>query len=160
MRVYLWIVLVPIGWYLYLTSDSPNAIFLASLVIVTVALAIAVWMGIRTAAAANNVVAAAATFQTLSHADQQHVHDFAVEIIRQSGWRSQREPSFQDDAARFGWYALSLAELGIRPVCISHGWQVIKNPFVAVSVNSSYITAALQRAKEQGFDIQLSREIS
>ncbi len=160
MRIYLWIVLVPVGWYLYLESDSPNSLFLAALVIATFVLAIAVWMGIRTAAAANNVVAAAATFQTLSHADQQRVHDFAVEIIRRSGWRSQDEPSFRDDAARFGWYALSMAELGIRPVCISSGWQVIQNPFVAVSVNSNYITTALQSAKKQGFDVHLSRETS
>jgi len=160
MRLYLWIVLVPVGWYLYLESDSPNSLFLAALVIATIVLAIAVWMGIRTAAAANNVVAAAATFQTLSHADQQRVHDFAVEIIRRSGWRGQGEPSFRDDAIRFGWYAHSMAELGIRPVCISPGWQVIQNPFVAVSVNSNYITTALQRAKKQGFDVQLSRETS
>ncbi len=160
MRVYIWIVLVPVGWYLYLTSDTENTLFLAALVIATIVLAFTVSSGIRTAAAANNVVAAAATFQTLSDSDQQRVHDYAIEIIGRSGWRGRGEPSFRDDAVRFGWYAHSMAELGIRPVCISSGWQAIKNPFVAVSVDSSYISTALQRAKKQGFDVHLSGETS
>lgn len=157
-RLYLWIVLVPVGWYMYLTSSSPSTIFLVGLVMITIVVAFAVRSGIRTAAAANNVVAAAATFQTLSHSDQQRVHEYAVEIIRRSGWRGQGEPSFRDDAARFGWYALSMAELGIKSVCISSGWQFVQNPFVAVSVDSSYTNAALRRAKKQGFDVRLSGE--
>ena len=160
MRLYLWIVLVPVGWYLYLTSDSQNTLLLVGLVLATIVVAFAVRSGIRTAAAANNVVAAAATFQTLNHSDQQRVLEHTVEIIRRSGWRGQGEPSFRDDAVRFGWYALSMAELGIKSVCISSGWQFVQNPFVAVSVDSNYINAALQRAKKQGFDVQLSGEVS
>lgn len=160
MRLYLWIVLVPVGWYMYLTSNSPNTLFLVGVVLTTIVVAFAVWIGIRTAAAANNVVAAAATFQTLGDSEQQRVHECAVRIIKRSGWRGQGEPSFRDDAVRFGWYALSMAELGIKSVCISSGWQFVQNPFVAVSVDSSYINAALQQAKKQGFDVQLSGEVS
>ena len=129
MRLYLWIVLVPVGWYLYLTSDSQNTLVLVGLVLATIVVAFAVRSGIRTAAAANNVVAAAATFKMLNHSDQQRVHEHTVEIIRRSGWRGQGEPSFRDDAVRFGWYALSMAELGIKPVCISSRWQFVQNPF-------------------------------
>ncbi|HRJ95029.1 MAG TPA: hypothetical protein PLJ86_18270 [Candidatus Thiothrix moscowensis] len=160
MRLYLWIVLVPVGWYLYSTSDSQNTLVLVGLVLATVVVAFAVRSGIRAAAAANNVVAAAATFKMLNHSDQQRVHEHTVEIIRRSGWQGQGEPSFRDDAVRFGWYALSMAELGIKSVCISSRWQFVQNPFVAVSVDSSYVNAALQRAKKQGFDVQLSGEAS
>jgi len=161
MRFYLWIPLLAVGWYVYFTSESPSILFLSGLVLASIVVAFAVREGIRTAAAANNVVAAAATFGTLSHSDQQRVHEQAIEIIKRSGWRRKSEPSsFRDDAVRFGWYALSMAELGIKPVCISSGWQFVRNPFVATTVDNIYMNTALQRAKKEGFDVRLSSELA
>jgi hypothetical protein len=146
-----------VGWMIYFTSRQQSTIFLVLLIIGSVVLFFFTRQGLRKAAAANNVVAAAATFNTLSGDEQSQVHGKAIGIIKESGWRSSLEPTFDNDVARFGWYALAMAEVGIKPVCITPGWNFIRNPFIAIAPKDSYIDTALQVAQQAGFNVALDR---
>lgn len=151
------IFLLSIGWYRYFVLKSPSSLFLLFLIVFSTIIAFMVRKGIRKAAAANNIVAAAATFNTLNQSEQQHVHQNTIAIMNRSGIRMREEKLyFRNAAERYGWYALSMAELGIKPVCI--GWQFISNPSIAISINDSLIDTALQKAKKQGFDVRISRD--
>lgn len=121
------------GWYKYFAGGF-SAWLLVVLVLATVVLLTLMYRDWKKAAAANNVVAAAATYQSLSDPSRTQVHEHAIEIIKRSGWRGSRGPTFDDDVQRFGWYALSMAELGVVPICVIKGWNPVRNPFVAVYV--------------------------
>lgn len=155
MPVVLWALPVFAGWYKYMTMPSPSRAYFWVLVICSVVVGFAIRRGIRLSVAANNVVAAAATFQQLNEEEQMRVHDHAIEIIRRSGWRGNEVPTFLHDVARFGWYALSMAELEIQPVCLGPRWHFIRNPFIAINPDSKYIHGAVFGAKKQGYDVTL-----
>lgn len=71
------------------------------------------------------------TFNELSASEQHSVEVKAVEIIKQCGW-SQTEVSFDDDVQKFGWYALAMAELRIKPIALLKNWNFVQNPFFAI----------------------------
>ena len=157
MKLFLWIPLTIFGWYKFLFSDTYNGFILVLLLLATALLLMLVRQDLRRASAANNIVAAAATFSTLDAATKERVHNHAVEIIQASGWPRGEAPPFMDDAARFGWYALSMGDLGIPPVCLGNKWTLIRNPYIAISVGDKNIVGALWSAKLEGFDVSISR---
>lgn len=158
MKLLFGIPLVVFGWYKYFSTDSSSMMLLSLVVIASTVVFLMVRSDYRKAAAANNIVAAAATFGVLDGDQRARIHDHAIQIIKRS-WRGGREPQFATDAARFGWYALAMAELGIEPVCILPSWNFVRNPFIAIAVSDSNIDTALHTARKQGFDVELSRTL-
>jgi len=151
----IWVPFLVLGWIAYFAGRG-NAFALPLLLLGTILVAFFTRRDWLRAKAANNVVAAAATYASLTEPDKALVHKQAVEIIRRSGWRGSTEPSFPDDCARYGWYALAMAELNIRPVCMA-AWNFIRNPYNAISLDDSNIASSLQLARKSGFDVQISR---
>ena len=146
------------GWSRYFFFPPTGGIFLWVLIAYTVFSFLTIRSGLKKAAAAGNVVAAAATFATLTAQQQTTVHAQAIEIIKRSSFKTTLEPRFHSDADRYGWYALSMMELGIAPLPIIPGWQVVKNPWIAVGIKDSQIDTALELAKRNGFDVSISRD--
>lgn len=160
MKLFVLLPLLAVGWYAYVSNKIGGTAFLLCLVVASTLLFFAVRRDFTKAAAANNVVAAAVTYELLGPADKARVHQHAIDVVKRSGWRGSREPSFPDEAARFGWYALAMAELGIAPACILSAWNHVRNPFIAISIGDSNIDAALKLASKAGHSVRLSREPS
>jgi hypothetical protein len=114
--------------------------------------------GLKRASAANNVVAAIATFATLSEEDQIRVADRTEVIIRSSNWPAGKPVTFPTEVSKWGWYALAMRELGIAPVCLTPSWAVIRNPFTAILVTDSMLDTSLKLAQKAGYSVTLSRE--
>jgi len=105
------------------------------------------WKKLRSAkarhAAAANVLLAKYTFARLSDSDKQKVLDNTLRIILGSGGGSAiagaaerygNPMEFDNDAERYGWYALSMAELHIPPAIPDiHAWNFVKNPYFAIA---------------------------
>ena len=157
MKVVLGVPLVIFGWYSYFTTDSSSTMFLVLMVTATIVVFLFYRSDYKKAAAANNIVAAAATFESLGDRQQSEVHEQAVEIIKRSGWRGDGDPVLTSDVARFGWYALAMAELDIPPICIVTSWNVVRNPFTALSASDSIVDSLIQIAKKQGVNVEISR---
>ena len=104
---------------------------------------------------AGNVVAAKATFLQLGEKERSAIHDRSLDIIRRSGWHSSNEPEFRNDSERYGWYALTMLEMGVKPLPIIPGWAVVKNPWFPIE--NSQIDTAIALAKKQGFTIVIDR---
>jgi hypothetical protein len=153
-------VLVGFGWYYYFQSPTAGGWSLAALIVATWFALSRLWRFHVATQAANNVVAAAATFNTLADPSKSEVHQKAMEIIRRSGWRAERDPALEDDAERFGFYALALAELGVPPVCLIKQWNLIRNPFREALNPSYYFATSLQVAERQGYAVSLQRPSS
>ena len=157
MKLIFWVPLVLIGWYGYFSGRFTGMIVLIPLVIASSVMALGVRRGYRKAAAANNVVAAAATYASLTSTLKADVHERTMEIIKRSpGWEKE-DPTFSDEAQRFGWYALAMAEMGITPICLIGGWSYVRNPFVAIFSNDSNIDTALMLAKKAGHEVTILR---
>ena len=153
------ILLIPlaIAWYNYLSSHTSSVPYLVVLIAATLYLVLGIYLGLRRSAAANNVVAAAATWETLSLDDRKRVHICAIDAIRDSGWRGATPPSFENDVQRFGWYALSMGILGIHPVCVTKGWNHVRNPFLALPPADTNIDTVIALASKEGFAVKISR---
>lgn len=144
------------GWYSYLTGSAKSTFSLVFIAGFTLIVILRMRFGLQRAAAAGNVVAGKATYEQLGDTEKAKIHNYAIEIIRRSGWRSKIDPTFKNDVERFGWYALSMMELGIKPLPIIPGWMTIKNPWIPI--DDSQLDTALKLARKEGFDVSLSRE--
>lgn len=155
------LLLVPlgIGWYKYVTQSEGLA-YLIGLLLMSVVLFFLLRADFRRTAAANNVVAAAATWQCLGATEQQAVHQRAIELIQQSGWRGSSPPKLETDTGRYGWYALSMGAMGIKPVCITNGWNHVRNPFIAVSGRDQIIKTVVAMAAKQGHNVVLRDSVA
>jgi hypothetical protein len=61
-----------------------------------------------------------------------------------------------DDRARYGFYALAMAELGISPALRGETWQYIKNPFVALDKGDNQIgAAAVHLRKTHAIEVEI-----
>ena len=150
-------VLLSAGWYKYVSSDSVGLWVLILLLLGSAILIFATIRAHKKILAAQNVVAAAATFQTLSEEQKSRVHDHAINIVLRGGWRGRgaESPSFGDDAEKFGWYALSMHECGIEPVCLVKNWNFVRNPFTQVFIEDACIAKCIEIAERQGHEVKL-----
>lgn len=149
--------LIPVGyfWYKYFTGAEIESWKVVFFGFVTIVLFFVIRSDWRKVHAANNVVAAAATFQNLSEENRQLVQECAIAIIYRSGFPSSSEPNLKNDASKYGWYALALAELGIPPICLIKEWSVVRNPFIAVTVQDKRVQVGIDLAKKEGFTVHL-----
>lgn len=147
--------LVLFGWYSYLAGANKSTFSLVFMVAFTLWVFLRIRHGLGRAAAAGNVVAAKATFLKLGEKDRSTVHDYSLEVIRRSGWRSANPPEFKNDAERFGWYALAMMEMGVLPLPIIPAWAVVKNPWFPI--DDSQMETAIALAKKQGFEVSIDR---
>ncbi len=96
--------------------------------------------------AASNVVFAKYTFNKLAVAQQNTIHDKAIEMVLASNTKLR---GFANEVERFGWYALAMNALGIdSAVPDNPSWYKIKNPYSAIIPGDSMIynvTGALQQ---------------
>jgi hypothetical protein len=102
--------------------------------------------------AAHNVILAKYTYGLLDETEQEVVRERVRDIFLRTGWPYERID--QNEAAKYGCYALAMAELGIRPRAINDAWNLIKNPWRAITPDHRYLTsvAALLK-KETGVEI-------
>ncbi len=107
--------------------------------------------------AASNLVFAKYTFNKLNIAQQNRIHDKAVEMVLTSGVNMD---GFANEVERFGWYALAMDELGIHSLVPDNPcWYKIKNPYRAILPGDSMIynvTGALQQ--QYNIDVKISAE--
>jgi len=96
--------------------------------------------------AASNLVFAKHTFNQLAVAQQNTVHDKAIEIVLASNTKMR---GFANEVERFGWYALAMNALGIQSTVPDNpSWYKIKNPYSAIIPGDAMIynvTGALQQ---------------
>jgi len=158
MGLYLWAPLLIVGWFAYFLSGFTNLMFLIFLIVGSIIVLIAVWRGTKKSAVANNIVAVAVTLDTLSPAEKRRVHEHAVEIFRRTGWSYEEEPIFMRyGTQRYAWYALSMAELGIKPSCLMESWNIITTPFI-FKEDDSYLNAAVRIAERKGAIVDIPRD--
>ncbi len=102
--------------------------------------------------AASNVVFAKYTFNKLNVAQQNSIHDKAIEMVLASDTKLR---GFANEVERFGWYAVAMNALGIPSAVPDNPcWYKVKKPYSAVIPGDSMIynvTGALQ----QQYDIKV-----
>jgi hypothetical protein len=105
--------------------------------------------------AAMNVLMAKYTFERLSHRDQAKVKDQAKAIALQHGLTTQ---GYDNDVARFGWYALGMKVLGIASKLPENPhWYVVKNPSKALKPNDAFLNTASQLIrKNYAIDLRMN----
>lgn len=96
-------------------------------------------------AAATNLVAARVTFEKLDKAQQAEVDKVSRRVITACG--GSASPEFRNQAQMFGWYALGMRELGIRPAVLLSQWNIVKNPFIVPA--RRWIDSAIHIAQEK-----------
>jgi hypothetical protein len=144
-----------IGWVAYFTFSSTSSLPLYFLIPATLLGIGLVRSGLKRAAAVNNAVSAAATFQTLPGPVQHHVEMQAIAILD----RLHRPINGLDmmvHTARWGWYALAMRELGIPPVGELRRWNLVANPLLAVKPNDPYVRITIDRLQQKGFPVNPS----
>ncbi len=108
--------------------------------------------------AASNVVFAKYSFNRLNIAQQNKVHDKAVEMVLAS--KQTNMSGFANEVERYGWYARSMNALGIQSAVPDNpSWYNVKNPYRAIIPGDSMIyniTSALQQ--QYNIDIKISSE--
>jgi hypothetical protein len=127
----MYILVLSAFWLLYITSSSKTTLQLAFLLLGSVWVIWKFSKDSKKINASDNVVVARETFNQLSVSEQQAVEAKAAEIIKQCGW-SQSEVTFDDDVQKFGWFALAMAELKIKPIALIKNWNFVQNPFFAI----------------------------
>jgi hypothetical protein len=95
---------------------------------------------------------AAATFQTLAASDQIAVERRALDILGQLRRRPDG-PDMMVHEARWGWYALAMGELGIKPVGELSNWNVVRNPLLALRPNDPYVLSTVDRLQQKGYRV-------
>ena len=155
----LFAILVCIGWYQFYSGTIFGGYWLVALVLGSL---VAVWRLRRYAVAthaAHNVVAAAATFESLPVDKRNQVVTTSIEIMKRVGWMRDAVPSMleEDDVVKFGVYALAMAELDIPPVCLISKWNLVRNPFNEALKAPYYLATSRQLASRKGFEVELRR---
>ena len=138
-------------------SSIAVAILVLAAVAIVAFVAKHVWEGTRRASAANNVVAAAATYTTLTAEGKAAIDAQAEAIVRKSNWPEGKPIAYPTELAKWGWYALAMRELGVRPVCLTSHWAVVRNPFTALLVTDTMLDSAVSLAARAGSTVQLDR---
>lgn len=129
-----------------------------ALVVVTVLIALVVYFskGHGTKyAAAKNALLAKVTFERMAPGPQQKVRQQAVDILLRGGIQDAAKYLDQmPPAERSCFFALAMNELGIQPVLPGEQWQLIPNPFIALTNAEKETEVAKRQLKEQhGLDI-------
>ena len=127
------------GWFWYFIKSTPSTFSLLLLLAMSAAWAVVFWRDVKKVAAANNVIVGGVTFKSLPASLQKEVHERAMQIIRRAGWTGTREPSFSSSVQQFGWYALAMRELGIKPIGMIPRWSVVRNPFTALGPKDAMV---------------------
>lgn len=141
-----------LAWCIYWLYGGASGWWLALLIVATVFVALKISSGLKRTAAANNLVFAAATFQTLDAAGKAMVEGKVMEIFGRMNMLPGG-PNIEVDSARWGWYALAMMELGIPPFKGLPAWNVVPNPFTAIRPSDPYIKSTIERVRELGIDV-------
>ena len=146
-----------VGWVIVLLdAEYRNWAFVLPLLIASAWGALKFRAGYKRSAAANNAVLAAATFQTLTPSDQMAVESRAVDILAQLR-RPLDGPDMMVHEARWGWYALAMGELGIKPVGELSNWNLVRNPLFALRPNDPYVLSTIDRLQRKGYPVNRSQ---
>ena len=107
--------------------------------------------------AASNVVFAKYTFNKLNIAQQNSVHDKAVEMVLASDTRMD---GFANEVERFGWYALAMNTIGIHSAVPDNPcWYKIKNPYSAIIPGDAMIYNVVGALQQQyNINVKVSAE--
>lgn len=84
--------------------------------------------------AAVNVLLAKHAYEKLGNEEKQRVHKQTANILAEL-LSLEHQELFCNEAEKFGWYALAMAELGIPPAIKAYcypGWYFVKNPYIAI----------------------------
>lgn len=105
--------------------------------------------------AAKNVLLAKYTFLRIDSKTQSKIIDRTKDILKSGRIRDADEKlQTLSERERYSFYALAMAELGIRPPLGNETWQYVKNPFTALIRAESHIEAARNDFKNKyGVDI-------
>lgn len=82
--------------------------------------------------AAHNVVLAKYTYEQMEPWVQSNIRLRVNEICERTGWPIERLD--QNEAYKYGCYALAMAELGIPPLALNEAWNFVKNPYAAMAL--------------------------
>lgn len=107
--------------------------------------------------AAFNLLLAKYTFDRLSEADQEKVEKRANEI---AGVAIQGHVNgFNGEVEKYGWYALTMNELGIQPAVQHQRWNKVKNLSAAILPGDPYLDMATRYLKQKfNVDVSVSGE--
>ncbi len=126
-------------------------------VLVVTIIAIKLFAMKRRHKAASNLVFAKYTFNKLNIAQQNSVHDKAVEMVVASP--ATRMTGFANEVERYGWYALAMDALGIHSAVPDNPcWYKIKNPYNAIIPGDSMIYNVTGALQQYNIDVKISSE--
>ncbi|MBL1261978.1 MAG: hypothetical protein COB33_015830 [Thiotrichaceae bacterium] len=107
--------------------------------------------------AASNLVFAKYTFNKLNIAQQNSVHDKAVEMVLAS--TATRMTGFANEVERYGWYALAMNALEIHSAVPDNPcWYKIKNPYRAIIPGDSMIYNITGALQQYDIEVKISAE--
>lgn len=108
----------------------------------------------RRTGAAFNVLLGKYTFLRLSDDQQKMVEARTAEILQQAMHGSFG--GFDAETDKYGWYALAMNELGIRPAVEDYPtWNRVKNPFTAIFPGDPSLEKASAYIKRR-FNVEIS----
>ncbi len=126
-------------------------------VLVTTIIAIKLFAMKRRHKAASNLVFAKYTFNKLNIAQQNSVHDKAVEMVLAS--TATRMTGFANEVERYGWYALAMDALRIHSAVPDNPcWYKIKNPYRAIIPGDSMIYNVTGALQQYDIEVKISSE--
>ena len=147
--------LLLIAWTVYFFGSQRSNWWLLFLIAATIFFINRIRGDLKRTAAANNAVFAAATFQTLSPSEQAAVEQKAVAIISRLG-RPVNGPDMMVHTARWGWYALAMHELEIKPIGDLPRWNIVPNPLLALTPNHPYLWSTINRLQKAGHPVDVT----
>lgn len=137
-----------------------------NLLIVTIVLLIAliffikIYSNVKKHTAAMNALFSKATYLRLPESSQREVENRAISILEQ-GWRFSKEEASEclnrmTERERYGFFALAMLELNIKPISDRWRWQIVRNPYLALIKADRQIKVAKHGLHCEGIEVNLN----
>jgi len=137
-----------------------NTIIIIASTITAIFVVLRYLRNVKKHSAAMNALVAKATYKQLPITLQTQVVNNTLFILQQNGrYSSDRvleHLNQMDEKTKYGFFALSMLELGIEPISQKWQWQIVSNPFVALIGAEREIMMARLGLKREGIEVNFS----
>jgi len=137
-----------------------NLITIILILLVVLFFYVKIYRSMKKHTAAMNALVAKATYLRLSESSQKEIENRAISILEQ-GWKFSKEDArewlnHRSESERYGFLALAMLELNIKPISDNWRWQIVRNPFLALIKADSQIEVAKHSLHREGIEVDLN----